>query len=41
MVVDGKTKKITKLSDFLAFKGRNELKKKIVARTTKRKTISE
>ncbi len=37
MVADGTTKRITKLSDFLAFKGRDDLKKKIVARMTKRK----
>ena len=36
MVKDGKTKKITKLSDFLVFKGRNDLHHKIVTRVKKK-----
>ena len=38
MVKDGKTKKITKLKDFLAFKGRNDLFEKIVNKLTKKKS---
>lgn len=38
MVKDGKTKKITKLKDFLEFKGRTDLHKKIVTKLTKKKS---
>ena len=38
MVKDGKTKKITKLKDFLEFKGRIDLLEKIVAKLTKKKS---
>lgn len=37
MVKDGKTKKITKLKDFLEFKGRTDLIEKIVMKQTKKK----
>ncbi|MEO8149334.1 MAG: type II restriction endonuclease [Bacteroidia bacterium] len=37
MVKDGKAKKITKLKDFLEFKGRNDLLEKIVTKLTKKK----
>jgi hypothetical protein len=37
MVIGGKTKKITKLKDFLEFKGRRDLISKIVQRQTKKK----
>ena len=38
MVKDGKTKKITKLKDFLEFKGRIDLLEKIVVKLTKKKS---
>lgn len=38
MIKDGKTSKITKLSDFLEFKGRSDLIEKITARQTKKKS---
>lgn len=38
MVKDGKTKKITKLKDFLEFKGRTDLLEKIVTKLTKKKS---
>lgn len=37
MVKDGKTKKITKLKDYLEFKGRTDLVQKIVTKQTKKK----
>lgn len=37
MMKDGKTKKITKLKDFLEFKGRTDLLEKIVTKLTKKK----
>lgn len=37
MVKDGKTKKITKLKDYLEFKGRTDLIEKIIAKQTKKK----
>jgi hypothetical protein len=37
IVKDGKTKKITKLKDYLEFKGRTDLIEKIVAKQTKKK----
>jgi hypothetical protein len=37
MLKDGKTKKITKLKDFLDFKGKHDLLEKIIARQTKKK----
>lgn len=39
MVKDGKTMKITTLKDFLEFKGRVDLWEKIVAKSSKKKTI--
>lgn len=38
MVKDGKTKKITKLKDFLEFKGRTDLLERIVTKLTKKKS---
>ncbi len=38
MVKDGKAVKITNLKDFLEFKGKANLLKKIVSRTSKKKT---
>ncbi|MCX6149533.1 MAG: hypothetical protein NTX22_03295 [Ignavibacteriales bacterium] len=38
MVKDGNTKKITKLKDFLEFKGRNDLFEKMVIKLTKKKS---